>query len=89
MDNKRSIHFGEKKTKSIRFASKRKTKKVPKLKISYKNIQIKQHSKVRYLDFILDETISGESMALNGINKKNSRVKLLHRKKTNFNSSSA
>ena len=38
-----SIYFGEDKTKSIRFASKRKTKKVPKLKLSYKNIQIKQY----------------------------------------------
>ena len=40
-----SIHLGEDKTKSILFASKRKIKKVPKLKIKYKNIQIKQHSK--------------------------------------------
>ena len=40
-----SIHLGEDKTKSILFASKRKIKKVPKLKIKYKNMQIKQHSK--------------------------------------------
>ena len=52
------IHFGEDKTKSILFAFKRKLKKVPKLNITYKNIQIKQHSKVTYLGCILDETMS-------------------------------
>ena len=63
VDNRLSIHFGEDKTKSILFAAKRKIKKVPKLKIIYKNIQIKQHSKVTYLGCILDETIQ-ESQCL-------------------------
>ena len=80
VDNRLSIHFGEDKTKFILFASKRKIKKVPKLKINYKNIQIKQHSKVAYLGCILDETMSGESMTLKLINKINSRLKSLHRK---------
>ena len=43
LDNRPSIHFDEDKTKSILFASKRKTKRVLKLKINYKNIKIKQH----------------------------------------------
>ena len=64
VDNRFSIHFGEDMTKSILFASTHKIKKVPKLKINYKNILIKQHSKVIYLGCILDETMSGESMAL-------------------------
>ena len=64
VDNRPSIHYGEDKTKSILFASKHKIKRVPKLKIKYKNIQINQHSKVTYLGCILDETISGESIAL-------------------------
>ena len=80
VDNRLSIHFGEDKTKSILFASKRKIKNIPKLKINYKNIQIKQHSKVTYLGCILDETMSGESMALKVINKINSRLKFLNRK---------
>ena len=46
VDNRLSIYFGEDKTKSILFASKCKIKRVPKLKIKYKNIQIKQYSKV-------------------------------------------
>ena len=73
--------YGEilcKHTKS--FASKRKIKKIPKLKINYKNIQIKQHSKVTYLGCILDETMSGESVALKVINKIYSRLKFLNRK---------
>ena len=80
VDNRLSIHFGEDKTKSILSASKHKIKKVPKLKINYKNIQIKQHSKVTCLGCILNETMSGESMALKVINKINSRLKFLHRK---------
>ena len=43
--------------------------KILKLNINYKNIQIKQYSKVIYLGYILDETMSGESMALKVINK--------------------
>ena len=84
MDSRTRIHLGEDKTKSILFASKRKIKKVPKLSINYKNIQIKQHSKVTYLGSILDETISGKSVALKVINKMNLSLKFLHRKKTNF-----
>ena len=43
VDNRPSIHFGKDKTKSILFACKSKIKRVLKLKIKYKNIQIKQH----------------------------------------------
>ena len=47
VDNRLSIHSGKDKSKSVLFASKHKIKKAPKLNIAYKNIQIKQHSKVR------------------------------------------
>ena len=63
MDNRLSIQFGKDKTKSMFFASKRKVKKVPKLNINYYNIK-KQHSKVTYLGWILNETTLGESMTL-------------------------
>ena len=79
VDNRLSIHFGEDKTRSILFASKHKIRKVPKINITYKNMQIKQHSKVTYLGSILDETMSGRSMALKVI-KINSRLKILYRK---------
>ena len=62
VDNKLSIHFGDDKTKSILFAIKFKIKKVRKLNIKYVDIQIKQHSKSKYLGCMLDETMSGETM---------------------------
>ena len=80
VDNKLSIHFGNDKTKSILFASKFKIKKVRKLNIKYGNMQIKQHSKVKYLGCMLDETMFGETMALSVINKINNKLKFLHRK---------
>ena len=69
VDNKLSIHFGEDKTKSILFTSKSKIKKLQKLEIIYTNIQIKQLSRVTYLGCILEETVSGESMAHKVISK--------------------
>ena len=41
VDNRLSIHYGEDKTKSILFASKRKIE-VSKLNITYSNVKIKQ-----------------------------------------------
>ena len=62
MDNKLKIHFGEEKTKSTLFASKFKRKNIKKLNIRYGDIQIKQHSKVKHLGCLLDETMSGECL---------------------------
>ena len=67
LDNKLSIHFGDDKTKCILFASKNKVKKASPLNIKYKDTIIKQHSKVKYLGCILDESLSGESMCLQGV----------------------
>ena len=75
VDNKLSIHFGDGKTKSILFASKFKIKKVRKLNIIYGNIKIKQHSKVKYLGCVLDET-----MTLSVINKTNNKLNFLYQK---------
>ena len=80
VDNKLSIHFGEDKTKSILFASKFKNKNIKTLNINYGDIQIKQHSKVKYLGCLMDETVSEEAMALNVINKINNKLKFFHRK---------
>ena len=79
VDNKLSIHFGEDKTKSILFSSKRKIKKASPLNIQYKDIEIKQYSKVTYIGCILDETLSGESTAIHVINKVNSRLRFLYK----------
>ena len=69
---KLSINFGEEKTKSILFDNKYKIKRAKKLDITYENIKIKQYDKVVYLGCILDNTLSGESMALHVV--KNSIV---------------
>ena len=79
-DNKRSIHFGEDKTKSILFASKFKKKNIKILKIKYGAKQIKQHSKVKYLGCLMDEIMSGETITLNVIHKISNKLKFLYRK---------
>ena len=84
VDNKLSIHFGEDKTKPILFAPLNKCKKLHKLNISYGSLKIKQYSEVTYLGCILDESLSGESMALNVISKINTRLKFLYRKNKFF-----
>ena len=63
LDNKLSIRFGEDKTKSILFGSKRKLRKVGKLNITYQGIDIKQNSQVTYLGCILDETVVNQWLA--------------------------
>ena len=73
VNNKLIIHFGEDKTKSIFFVSKRKIKKLQKLYITYYIIynisQTRQHCLVTYLGCILEETMSGESIAHKVISK--------------------
>ena len=64
VDNKLSIHFGEDKTKSTLFSSKHRLKNSKPLNIQYKDINIKQYSKVTYLGCILDKTLSGDYMVL-------------------------
>ena len=79
VDNKLSIHFGQDKTKSIFFGTKHKLWNAKSLNIIFNGIEIKQHAKVKWLGCILDESLSGESMALNVIYKINSCPKFLHR----------
>ena len=80
VDNKLSIHFGEDKTKSILFSSKRNLKLVEELDIRYKDIKIKKYKHVNYLGSMLDESMLGETMALRVIEKIFSRLKFLYRK---------
>ena len=46
IDNKLSVHFGEEKTKSILFGTKRQLKDQRDLNLKYGDIEIKQHSRV-------------------------------------------
>ena len=63
MENKLGIHLIQDITKSIVFNSKCEIKKANKLNIQYKDIKIKQYSKIIFLGSILDKTLFGELMA--------------------------
>ena len=80
VDNKLSIHFGEDKTKSILFGKTNKKSGNKKLDIRRGDIKIKQHTSVTYLGCILDESLSGESMATRILGKINGRLRFLYRK---------
>ena len=86
VENKLSIHFGEDKTKSILFARK-KYKNLKKMNIRRGDIEIKQHSVVTYLGSVLDENLSGESMATKMLGKINGKLKFLYRKQNFLDSS--
>ena len=80
VDNKLSIHFGEDKTKSILFGKTNKKSGNKKLDIRRGDVKIKQHTSVTYLGCILDEDLSGESMATRILGKINGRLRFLYRK---------
>ena len=87
VENKLSIHFGEDKTKSILFGTKRRLNADDKLEISRRQIKIKQHTEVKYLGCLLDSNLSGRGMAIKVLNKVNSRLRFLYRKKDLLNTS--
>ena len=49
--------------------------------MKYGDISVKQYSQVTYLGCILDQSFTGESMALHVINKVNKKLKFLYRQK--------
>ena len=59
VENKLSIHFGEDKTKSIVFGSRKKLTNLDPLVIKRWDIEIKQYTKVTYLGCELYHTLSG------------------------------
>ena len=48
--------------------------------VKYKDTKIKQHSQVTYLGCVLDETLSGETMAFKALKKINGKLNFLYRK---------
>ena len=82
VDNKLSIHFGEDKTKSILFGTKRKLKGLRELDIRQGDVKIKQHPQVTYLGCVLHSSLTGESMALHALTKINAKLKFLYRKRS-------
>ena len=76
IDNK---HFGEEKTKSILFGTIKRLKHSRNLDIRYKDTEIKQCSKVTYLECILNNSLSGEAMATKVLGTIHGRLKFLYR----------
>ena len=85
VDNKLSTHLGEDKTNSILFGTRLTIKQGEPLNILYGNVKIKQYTKVTYLGCILDESLSGESIALHVLNKISSRLRFVYRQKILLN----
>ena len=81
LENRLSIHFGKDKTKCILFGRKN-CKNLKKLDIRRGDILIKQHSTDSCLGCILDENLSGESMATRMLGKINGKLKFLYRKQS-------
>ena len=71
--------MGQEKTKLILFGTKHRLRNAKALNIVYNGTEIKQHTIVKYIWCILDQSLSGESMALNVIDQVNFRLKFLHR----------
>ena len=80
VDNKLSIHLGEKTKQNVYYLAKNRLDKVSSLDIEYGEIHIKQYHTVIHLGCSLDETLSGESMALKVVNEINSRLRFPYRK---------
>ena len=78
IDNKFGIHSGQDKAKSILFGTKSELQNAKSLNVVYIGIEIKKRAKVLYLEYNLDESLPGESITLNVIDKINSRLKFLH-----------
>lgn len=76
----KSKTFDEDKTKLIIFATKWRLMNVHQLSIRYNYIIIKQHSEVRYLGWVTDETMSDEPFALKVIDEMNQKLKFLYTK---------
>ena len=77
----------ERTKQSVFFSLVKIKKKVGNLSINHGDIQIKQDSKVTYLVCVLDEDLSGESMATKVMGKINGRIKFLYRKNRFLDSS--
>ena len=67
-------------TKQSVFGTKRTLNKVTSLEIKYGEIHIRQYHTVTYLGCLLDQTLSGESMASKVTNNIPSRLRFLYRK---------
>ena len=66
--------------KYILFSPKHRSKSIGQIQISYKNVNIKQYSKVTYLGCVFDECLTGKSMTMQVCIKVTSKLNFLYRK---------
>jgi len=85
VDNKLSINFGEDKTKSILFSPKNLRKRAVPIVIKRHDVTLKQFPTVEYLGCLLDETLSGQEMALKVLKKINGKLRFLYRQEKYLN----
>ena len=78
VDNKLSIHLG--KTESILFGTQNRLNSASNLNIKYRNQNINQKQNVEYLGVILDNNLTGKSMAESILSKINNKLRFLYRK---------
>ena len=83
IDNKLSLHVG--KTECIVFGSKRKLNKLDNFSVSYGNSVIKGQRHIKYLGVVIDQCLSGDTMANNIIAKTLAKLKFLYRYKNCLN----
>ena len=79
VDNKLSLHLG--KTEAILFGSKARMSSNRDLNVTCKGQSINSTTSVKYLGAVLDQCLSGDTMASSVISKANARLKFLYRKK--------
>ena len=77
VNNRLSLHLG--KTESILFGSKVMLKKSRPLSVSCDGNLIKSSNSVKYLGIVLDDTLSGNSIARDILKKAGARLKFLYR----------
>ena len=80
VDNKLSIRFGDNKTKSILFASKRRAKNIGKLNVKIKRNKYKTTSTSKISWMCIRRVNAGEPMTLKVINKITLKLKFFYRK---------
>ena len=71
------MHFGEEKTKSILFSPKHISNSIRQIDISYKDVKIKQYSKVTYFGSALDKRLIREPMTMQVCTNVTSKTKVL------------
>jgi len=83
IDNKLSLHVG--KTECILFGSRVKLQRVTDFSISYNGQTIKSQKCIKYLGITIDQTLSGDTMVNQVVNKVIGRLKFLYRHSSYLN----